>query len=92
MWMCAVAFLFSGVLATHPAPASQIALLSAEMQVGVKGVVHSAGLLRLAQCLPMAVEFFDEPKVVEEALKALHGLLPSGHVVSWPVTTRVVSK
>lgn len=59
---------------------------------GAKGVVHSADLLRLAQRLPLVVEFFDEPKVVEEALKALDGLLPSGHVVSWPVTTRVVSK
>ena len=59
---------------------------------GAKGVVHSADLLRLAQRLPLVVEFFDEPKVVEEALKALDGLLPSGHVVSWPVTTRIVSK
>ena len=59
---------------------------------GAKGVVHSADLLRLAQRLPLVVEFFDEPAVVEEALKALDGLLPSGHVVSWPVTTRIVSK
>ena len=59
---------------------------------GAKGVVHSADLLRLAQRLPLVVEFFDEPKVVEEALQALDRLLPSGHIVSWPVTTRVVSK
>ena len=59
---------------------------------GAKGVVHSADLLRLAQRLPLVVEFFDEPKVVEEALKALDSLLPSGHIISWPVTTRIVSK
>lgn len=59
---------------------------------GAKGMVHSADLLRLAQRLPLVVEFFDEPAVVQEALKALDGLLPSGHVVSWPVTTRIVAK
>jgi len=59
---------------------------------GAKGVVHSADLLRLAQRLPLVVEFFDEPAVVDEALKALHGLLPSGHIISWPVSCRVVDK
>ncbi len=29
---------------------------------GAKGVVRSADLLRLAQRLPLVVEFFDEPK------------------------------
>ncbi|MGH8400900.1 MAG: DUF190 domain-containing protein [Gammaproteobacteria bacterium] len=59
---------------------------------GAKGVVHSADLLRLAQRLPLVVEFFDEPAVVKEALRALDALLPSGHIISWPVTTRIVSK
>ncbi len=59
---------------------------------GAKGVVHSADLLRLAQRLPLVVEFFDEPKVVEAALKALDELLPSGHIISWPVTTRILDK
>ncbi len=59
---------------------------------GAKGVVHSAYLLRLAQRLPLVVEFFDEPHVVDAALKALDGLLPSGHIISWPVTTRIVSR
>ena len=59
---------------------------------GAKGVVHSADLLRLALRLPLVVEFFDEPKVAEEALKALDGLLPSGHIISWPVTTRILNK
>ena len=59
---------------------------------GAKGVVHSADLLRLAQRLPLVVEFFDEPAVVEDALKALDGLLPSGHIISWPVSCKVVDK
>lgn len=59
---------------------------------GAKGQVHSADLLRLTQRLPLVVEFFDEPKVVAEALHALDEILPSGHIVSWPVTCRVAAK
>jgi len=57
---------------------------------GAKGSVHAADLLRLTQRLPLVVEFFDEPAVVEEALKALSGLVPEGHVISWPVDCRTV--
>ncbi len=59
---------------------------------GAKGTVHSAVLLRLTQRLPLVVEFFDEPQVVQAAHKALHAFLPSGHIISWPVTTRVLDK
>jgi PII-like signaling protein len=52
---------------------------------GAKGTVHSADLLRLTARLPLVVEFFDEPTVVEVALAALKDLVPSGHLVSWPV-------
>ena len=55
---------------------------------GAKGVVRSADLLRLAQRLPLVVEFFDEQAVVEAALKTLDGLLPSGHIISFPVKCR----
>ena len=57
---------------------------------GSKGVVHSADLLRLTQRLPLVVEFFDEPATVQAALAALKGLIPSGHLVSWPVDCRTV--
>ncbi|MDE2149457.1 MAG: DUF190 domain-containing protein [Gammaproteobacteria bacterium] len=56
---------------------------------GSKGVVHSADLLRLTQRLPLVVEFFDEAEVVERALEALAPLIPSGHIVSWPVSCRI---
>lgn len=59
---------------------------------GAKGQVRSADLLRLTQRLPLVVEFFDEPTVVAEALQALDEILPSGHIVSWPVTCRVADK
>ena len=59
---------------------------------GAKGQVRSVDLLRLTQRLPLVVEFFDEPAVVQEALQALNDILPSGHIVSWPVTCRVADK
>lgn len=52
---------------------------------GRKGEVHSADLLRLNVHLPLVVEFFDEPELVETALATLDHLVPPGHVVSWPV-------
>jgi len=56
---------------------------------GAKGVVHSADLLRLTAKLPLVVEFFDDPPVAEAAVAALQEIIPSGHLVSWPVTCRV---
>ncbi len=56
---------------------------------GAKGIVHSADLLRLTTRLPLVVEFFDEEAVVQAALKALADLIPSGHVISWPISCRV---
>ncbi len=34
--------------------------------------------------LPLVVEFFDEPAVVENALEMIEALMPPGHIVSWP--------
>jgi PII-like signaling protein len=51
---------------------------------GARGVVHSADLLRLTAHLPLVVEFFDEPAVVESALELIGELMPPGHIVSWP--------
>ena len=55
---------------------------------GAKGIVHSSDLLRLTQRLPLVVEFFDEPATVDSALAALKDVVPSGHVISWPVSCR----
>ncbi|MGH8379100.1 MAG: DUF190 domain-containing protein [Gammaproteobacteria bacterium] len=57
---------------------------------GAKGAVHSADLLRLTTRLPLVVEFFDEPAVVEAAIASLGDLIPSGHLVSWPVRCRIL--
>lgn len=51
---------------------------------GRKGEVHSADLLRLRANLPLVIEFFDEPDIVEAAIKGLSPLVPTEHLVKWP--------
>ena len=51
---------------------------------GRSGKVHSATLLDLSLDLPVVIEFFDEPAKVQRILAHLKGILPAGHVVSWP--------
>lgn len=58
---------------------------------GSKGVVRSADLLRLTQRLPLVVEFFDEEPAARAAIQALETLLPSGHLVYWPVQCKVMA-
>ena len=51
---------------------------------GAGGEVHAGDILRLNVDLPLVIEFFDEPKVAEAAIALLDGLVPGGHIVSWP--------
>lgn len=50
---------------------------------GSGGEVHSADLLRLTANLPLVIEFFDIPEVVDAAIAALHDLVPNEHLVMW---------
>jgi uncharacterized protein len=50
---------------------------------GDSGEMHAADLLRLSVALPIVIEFFDTPSVVEAALTLLDGLVPAGHILSW---------
>lgn len=56
---------------------------------GKKGEVHSADLPRLVANLPIVIEFFDEPAVVEAALEVLRDLVPPGHLTSWRAYCRL---
>lgn len=47
------------------------------------GEVHADDLLRLTVDLPLVIEFFDEPKVVQAAMKLVESLVPGEHIVSW---------
>jgi uncharacterized protein len=56
--------------------------------MGDTGEVHASDILRLMVDLPIVIEFFDEPAVVEAILKLLSGLLPSGRIVTWRASCR----
>ncbi|QXX74990.1 DUF190 domain-containing protein [Methylovirgula sp. HY1] len=52
------------------------------------GEVRASDLLRLVINLPLVIEFFDEPKLVETVLAALDGLVPAGRIVLWSASCR----
>jgi uncharacterized protein len=51
--------------------------------MGEGGEVHASDILRLMVDLPIVIEFFDEPKVVEAVLALLQDRVPTEHIVSW---------
>jgi len=55
---------------------------------GDAGEFHAADILRIMVDLPLVVEFFDEPPVVEAILKLLEGHVRQGRIVSWAATCR----
>lgn len=55
---------------------------------GSKGAVHSADLLRLTVDLPLVVEFYDKPEVVDAALALISDIVPAGHILQWRATCR----
>jgi uncharacterized protein len=56
--------------------------------MGDAGEVRASDILRLMVDLPVVIEFFDEPKVVEAALGLVTDLVPAGHIISWQATCR----
>lgn len=52
------------------------------------GEVHASDILRIMVDLPLVIEFFDKPSVVEAVLSTLRDRLPEGHIVSWPAKCR----
>ncbi len=60
---------------------------------GISGYGHSGrmrgvGLLDLSLDLPVVVEFFDSPDVVERVLADLEDLLPPEHVITFAADLR----
>ncbi len=56
--------------------------------LGAGGEVRASDLLRLNVDLPLAIEFFDQPAVVDAVLGALDGMIPKGHVIAWRAARR----
>lgn len=52
------------------------------------GEVHASDILRIMVDLPVVIEFFDEPRIVEAVLALLSDRIPAGHIVTWPATCR----
>ena len=52
---------------------------------GRHGEIHSSDLLRLNVHLPLVIEFFDEPEIIEAAIAALGDLVPAEHLLKWTV-------
>ena len=48
---------------------------------GESGRIRGAGLLDLSLDLPVVVEFYDAPEVIERVLAHLQDILPQGHVL-----------
>lgn len=55
---------------------------------GVTGEIHASDMLRILVDLPLVIEFYDTPAVVESVLGLLRDLVPEGQTVSWPASCR----
>jgi hypothetical protein len=53
---------------------------------GKTGTVHAANMLRVMVDLPLVIEFFDKPAVVDAAIALIRELIPPGHMVQWRAT------
>ena len=61
-----------------------VTVLRAMTGFGSTGVMHSADLLTMSLDLPLVVEFFDKPAIVDRAISVLENMLTKKHIVSWP--------
>lgn len=50
---------------------------------GSKGVHYADDLLRINVHLPLVIEFFDEPEVIEGLLPSIVRMVPAEHIVRW---------
>jgi len=55
---------------------------------GESGEVRASDILRIMVDLPLVIEFFDEPSVVEAVLSLLDGLVPNDRIVTWNAVRR----
>jgi hypothetical protein len=55
---------------------------------GDTGEVHAGDILRIMVDLPLVIEFFDEPKIVEAVLGLLAPIIREGRIVQWSARCR----
>lgn len=56
--------------------------------MGDSGAIHASDILRILVDLPLVIEFFDEPAVVDAVLNLMSDLLHEGQVISWRAKCR----
>jgi uncharacterized protein len=56
--------------------------------IGDTGEVHASDILRIMVDLPLVIEFFDTPPVVEAILGLLANMIPPGRIISWAAACR----
>jgi uncharacterized protein len=54
---------------------------------GDSRVLHTSSLVDLSLDLPLAVEFFDEPKKIKEVISHLNKTIKHEHIVFWDAET-----
>ena len=55
---------------------------------GDRGETRAADILRLLVDLPLVIEFFDKPDIVDAVLPLLKQLIPNGRILSWRASVR----
>ncbi|HTV28334.1 MAG TPA: DUF190 domain-containing protein [Xanthobacteraceae bacterium] len=55
---------------------------------GDTGEFHAADVLRIMVDLPLVIEFYDTPEVVEAVLAVVGGMVPKGRIVCWNASCR----
>lgn len=50
---------------------------------GAHGVVQADDLLRLNVHLPLVLEVFDDPEIIDRVLPQLRELVPAKHIICW---------
>jgi len=55
---------------------------------GVKGETRAADVLRVLVDLPLVVEFFDTPPIVDAVIPLIKQMLPNGRIMSWSASFR----
>ena len=66
----------------------QVTVLRGIAGTGERGEARAADVLRVLVDLPLIVEFFDKPAVVEAVLPILKQMIPNGRFLSWSASIR----
>ena len=67
---------------------TQVTVFRGIAGTGERGETRAADVLRVLVDLPLVIEFFDKPAVVEAVLPLLKQMLPSHCILSWTASIR----